>query len=347
MRKTKKIKVSKKDLEDFPRIEEEYEKILRREDYVKLPKKRLKTALFIENKETKEKGIRLIDQWPVSQFQKGGGAKYVWRKSGGSKSYLIKKEDNFPLLFRILRFFAGFLGKQDEEFEKIKKGLVDVEQISHELAHTQVSLVESQEKIEELSKQLLLRETEFIEKRERQFKENITRFKQEIAEFKALLDNFEKDKSKEDDLQGFLEKHPWFLGLYYKDFKPQKIGGMNRFDFYLKRFDGSEEVIELKRADAKFITSTGKISKEFVEAIDQIINYFDTIIDISLNTRLNKKYKISEFYPNGIIVFGYNPNEDEKEQLRRWKNALNNTITIQTYDQILEKFTTAVKNLEQ
>ena len=215
-----------------------------------------------------------------------------------------------------------------------------------ELIHSQESLLESQQKIEELSKQLLLKEEEFINKREEQFKQILARLKQEIFEFKLLLDNFEKDKSKEQTLQEFLETHTWFLGLYYKNFKPQKISGMKRFDFYLKKFDNSEEVIELKRADVKFTTTSGKISKEFVEAIDQIINYFATIKYISSSTRLNNKYNISEFYPTGTIIFGYKPNESEREQIRRWKNALNNIISIQTYDQVLEKAILAVKNLE-
>lgn len=341
-------KISKEDLEDFPEIKDNvFERIIERRDYVSLPKERLKTVLFVEDKKTKEKKVRLLQQRPISQFQKGGGAKYVWRKNRfSSQSYIINKDDNFPLLFKILRFFSGLLGKEDEEFENIKKGKVSVEEMSTELIHTQESLLESERKIEELSKQLLLKEEEFIDKRGKEFKQNIIKFKQEISEFRILLDNFEKNKSKEQDIQEFLEKHSWFLGLYYKNFKPQKIAGMDRFDFYLKRFDESEEVIELKRADAKFTNSLGKISSELAEAIDQILNYFDTIVNISSSTRLNKQYNISEFYPKGIIVFGYKPNEKEKDIIRKWNDALSNTISIQTYDQILGKATIAIKKLE-
>ncbi|MFA5724027.1 MAG: Shedu anti-phage system protein SduA domain-containing protein [Candidatus Pacearchaeota archaeon] len=338
-------KPSKKDLEDFPKLEDEYETILKREDYVSIPKNRLKTALFVEDKKTKEKKIRLIDQWPVSQFQKGGGSKYVWRRKGGSKSYSIRKDDNISLLFRILRFFGSLLGKRDEEFEKMKDNPRDIEDLSLELAQTQDNLSESQQRVKDLSRQLILKEEDFRKQRDKKFKDNIDKFKKDISEFKSLLDNFEKDRSIEQDLQKYIESHPWFLGLYYRDFTPQKIAGMNRFDFYLKKFDNSEEVIELKRPDAKFMDSEGKISKEFAEAIDQTLRYFDMILDISSQTRLNKKYKISEFYPRGIIVFGYNPNSDEEEYLKRWRNALGNAIEIQTYDQILNKAITALDNL--
>jgi len=335
-------KISKKDLEDFPELgDTAYERVLERKDYVSIPKERLKTALLVENIETKEKGIRLINQWPVSQFQKGGGAKYVWRKGGGSRSYLIKKDDNIPILFKILRFFSGLLGKKDEEFENIKQGKVSVEKMSLELIDTRESLLESQKRIEELSKQLILKEEEFISK------QNINRFKQETYEFRDLLENFEKDKSREQTLQEFLEEHPWLLGLYYKNFSPQKVAGMDRFDFYLKKFNESEEVIELKRADVRFIGSSGKVSKDLAEAIDQILNYFDTIVDISSQTRLNKKYKISEFYPQGIIVFGYKPNKNEKDLIRKWNNALSGNISIQTYDQILAKALVVIKKLEE
>jgi len=175
-----------------------------------------------------------------------------------------------------------------------------------------------------------------------------TRMKQlskEAEEFEIRLKNFEKDKGKEQTLQEFLENHTWFLGLYYKDFHTQKTSGMGRFDFYLKRFDGSEEIVELKRPDAKFMNADGTISAEFAKALDQLLKYFDDVIAISSSVRISKYFGISEFYPRGIIVFGYKPDNKTKEFINRWKNSLR--IEILTYDQILTKIRTAIRNLEK
>jgi hypothetical protein len=219
------------------------------------------------------------------------------------------------------------------------------EKISKELTETKLRLAEAEQNIATYKVALSQREEEFRKKREIDISSELPRFKLEIAEFEKLIAKFEEDKKTEEELQKFFESHPWFLNLYYKDFKPQKLSGMtSRFDFYLKRFDDSEEVIELKRVDVNFLNKDGTITSDFAQAIDQMLGYFDEVLDISFSPRLSKKFDIREFYPRGILVFGFRPNQETRDFIRRWRNATR--IEIFTYDDILEGFKTTVKNLE-
>lgn len=219
------------------------------------------------------------------------------------------------------------------------------EKISKELTSTKMKLEEAEQNITELSLELHRREEDFRKKRETDFSNKIPQFKQEIVDFENLITEFEVNKKKEEDLQIFLKDHPWFLSLYYKDFTPQKTSGMNsRFDFYFKKFDDSQEVIELKRVDVNFVTKEGVITSEFAQALDQMLRYFDEILDITFSPRLSKRFDIKEFYPHGILVFGFKPDEESRQFIKRWKSAIG--LEIFTYDDILDRFKITVKNLE-
>lgn len=219
------------------------------------------------------------------------------------------------------------------------------EKISKELTSTKLRLAEAEKNIATITLALSKREEEFKKKREVDLSSQLPKFKSEIKEFEKLIVKFDEDKKIEEDLQTFLEKHPWFLSLYYKDFTPQKLSGMtSKFDFYFKRFDNSEEVIELKRVDVNFLNKDGSITSDFAQAIDQMLRYFDEILDITFSPRLSRKFDIREFYPRGILVFGFKPNQETRDFIGRWRNATR--IEIFTYDDILEGFKTTVKNLE-
>lgn len=236
--------------------------------------------------------------------------------------------------------------KYDLDLSELNElGRESTEKISKELTSTKLKLEEAEQNISKLSLELSKREEEFKKKREIDFSSKIPKFKEEIIEFETLITNFKNDRKKEEDLQIFLEKHPWFLSLYYKDFTPQKLNGMtSRFDFYLKKFDDSQEVIELKRVDVNFVNKDGTISSDFAQALDQMLRYFDEILDITFSPRISKRFNIQEFYPYGILVFGFKPNEETRKFIKRWKNAIR--IEIFTYDDILERFKITVQNLE-
>ncbi|TAL47218.1 hypothetical protein EPN87_03610 [archaeon] len=219
------------------------------------------------------------------------------------------------------------------------------EALSEELKVKEIELEKAEQTIEKLKIELSKREDEFRKQRDNDFFQRIDEYKKQIEYFETLINDFEKNKKKEEDLQAFLEEHSWFLGLYYTDFKPQKWNSMDRYDFYLKRFDGSEEIIELKRVDAEFVTKDGEISSDFAKALDQMLNYFDDVIDTASSTRTSKKYGIHEFYPKGILVFGFKTDEKTKSFVNKWSHAIR--IEIITYSQVLDKFKVTVSNLEK
>ena len=335
---------SKRNVEDFPNLDSEYYETIERGDYVRKPKERLKTiALVKDKKSNNELKIRFIDKWVLHKFAKGKKSDYYWSPG---KSFNIQKDDDLSMITRILRWLGKLMGKTDDDYEELILQKESVEKLSEELLATKSKLKSAQLKAKQLEKELEKREEDFKRKRDAELKSKIPQLKGELSAFRTLLDDFEKEKKVEEDLQKYLEKHPWFLGLYYHDFIPQKTTGMGRFDFYLKRFDNSAEIIELKRADAIFLNADNKISKGFAEAIDQMLRYFDDVLAISSSTRMSKHYGINEFYPRGILVFGYKPNEDVQAYINKWRYALKN-IEIQTYDQILQKAETTIKNLEK
>lgn len=273
-----------------------------------------KTSMFLhEYTDNKEKFVRLAEAYEVT---KKGTSKKSWAYIGNVFFLPIKIVSKF---IKKLFEWSDKYGWKIDETEKFRLQRESIEKLSKELNSTKIALLESEEKVRILSLEIAKREEEFKKKRDREFKNRIQQLTKEADEFESKLKNFENDRSKEQDIQIFLEEHPWFLNLYYKDFKPQKVSGMSRFDFYLKRFDESQEVIELKRPDATFRNPDGTMNVEFAQALNRLLEYFDDIIGVSSNVRASKYFGISEFYPRGMLIFGYKPDDKTQEFINRWK----------------------------
>lgn len=192
--------------------------------------------------------------------------------------------------------------------------------------------------------------------RERLISMDISKFEEGLKEFKILYSN----PHKEEDLQKILEQNTWLLGDEYVYQQPIPISQFpmwtSKLDFFVKRYDGFYDIVEIKKADAELFTGLEKtehkllaptrespMSGELKNAISQIINYLEqaNTLGDSLH-KLNDTINIHK--PRGYIIIG---REDEK-----YKNAITtinyylNNIEILTYDRLYEKargFVTRIK----
>lgn len=166
-----------------------------------------------------------------------------------------------------------------------------------------------------------------------------------IPDYKNDLEQLEKliiNSKKEKELQAFLEKKPWLLGLEYENAKPQKIAPGQRYDFYVEKYDGYADIIELKKANEDIFSKDGKITSVFSNAIQQMIGYIDDALYYGNNKRLSKNLNFNFLKPKGILIMGRN---QDTEKLRNLKYYFHN-IEILTYDDVLERGKNILNHLQ-
>ncbi|HEY1775891.1 MAG TPA: Shedu anti-phage system protein SduA domain-containing protein [Solirubrobacteraceae bacterium] len=71
-----------------------------------------------------------------------------------------------------------------------------------------------------------------------------------VAAYEALLND---GASTETVMQKFIEEHPWLLGLDYATVRPRQGGPSGAADFLLDRFDGFQDLLELKSPQDEII----------------------------------------------------------------------------------------------
>ena len=131
-----------------------------------------------------------------------------------------------------------------------------------------------------------------------------------VTEYTALLDD---PASKETDLQAYLERKPWILGLEYARVLPKQPLPRGAADFLLARFDGFYDLLELKDPSDPIIVapqsgdmppSPSKItlSKSLAQALAQVHLYRDIMRH---ETMTEQSYGLPETRdPHVIIILG-------------------------------------------
>ena len=192
--------------------------------------------------------------------------------------------------------------------------------------------------------------------RERIINMDLSKFEDALKEFHDMYTN----KHKEEDLQKFLEQNMWLLGDEYVYQQPISFSQFplwtSKLDFFVKRFDGFYDIVEIKKADAKLFCGLDKtenklltptrespMSGDLKDAISQIINYLEqtNTLGDALH-KLNENIKIHK--PRGYIIIGRD-NVKYKDAITTINDYLNN-IEILTYDRLYEKaegFVTRIK----
>ena len=163
-------------------------------------------------------------------------------------------------------------------------------------------------------------------------------YENDIKEFETLINSAKK----ENQLQKFLADRPWLLGLEYENSQPQKIAPSQRYDFYVEKYDGYADIIEIKKVSEKIFDNDGKITRPFADAIQQLINYIDDALYYGDNKRLSQQMKFNFLKPKGILIIGRVAN---KERLRNLQYYFHN-IEILSYQDVLDKAKNIVRRLK-
>lgn len=198
-------------------------------------------------------------------------------------------------------------------------------------------------------------EIEFLKKNNLQLKRRVQNYSKLIKEYRKIkLPEYKKDlkdleeklktSKKEEELQEFLSKRTWLLGLEYENSEPQKIGIKKRYDFYVEKYDGYADIIEIKKPGESLFNKSGKMSKYFTDALQQLIEYIDEAIVEGDSKRISKKLKINFLKPKGILIIGRKKKE-EAEKTEHLAYYFHH-ITLLTYDDILERGKKIIENLE-
>ncbi len=182
--------------------------------------------------------------------------------------------------------------------------------------------------------------------RERILNMDITQFEDSLEKFKELYTNDHEEK----DIQKFLENNTWILGDEYVYQQPiffsQFPMWTDKLDFFLKRYDGFYDIIEIKKAtadlfvgltgDTKIISPTREspMAGDLKDAISQIINYLEEANIFRQALREINNY-INIHKPRGIVIIGRD-NKNYNQAVVTLNDYLND-IQILTYDNLYEK----------
>ncbi len=220
--------------------------------------------------------------------------------------------------------------------EELIKNLVKGKIISEKTVEKQVN-----EDVERL-KNDNLRMTKTIQSYSKLIKEyrkiKIPDYKKDIEEFEKLI----KSSKKENDLQIFLSKRPWLLGLEYENSKPQKIAPGKRYDFYAEKYDGYADIIEIKKVNEDIFDKDGKITRPFSKAIQQLIEYIDDALYYGNDKVLSKNMNFNFLKPKGILIIGKNTDVEKLKNLGYYFH----NIEILTYDNVLERGKSILDHLQ-
>jgi len=221
----------------------------------------------------------------------------------------------------------------DEELIKhVKKGYIITEkivekQVNDEIERLKTDVLRMQKTIQASSK--LIKEYRKVK---------IPDYKKHIKEFESLINSSKKEK----ELQKFLTKYPWLLGLEYENSKPQKIAPGQRYDFYIEKYDGYADIVEIKKSNDELFDNKGKITSVFSRAIQQIIDYIDDALYYADNKRLSEKLKFNFLKPKGILIIGRR--DSNTERIKNLGYYFHN-IEILTYDDVLDRGKTILNHL--
>jgi hypothetical protein len=109
----------------------------------------------------------------------------------------------------------------------------------------------------------------------------------DLKAYRALL---ESRAASETDMHDFLATHPLLFGLEYASIRPQQSGPSGSMDFLLERFDGYNDVVELKGPNEPILRSSEqepgsgvptphryRLGKELAHALPQALAYRDRL----------------------------------------------------------------------
>lgn len=175
-----------------------------------------------------------------------------------------------------------------------------------------------------------------------------------VTEYEALLD---APASTETDLQQFIERNPWLLGLEYVNARPRREVPRGTLDFILERFDGFHDIMELKNPADPIIKAPDVIdgvqpspsryalSPDLAQALAQAHVYRE-ILTIDAETVLRRYGLEYTRDPQVIIVIGRTPPSHRADVLRELNKSLHR-VEIVPYDLLASRAAAVLDNVEK
>ena len=241
----------------------------------------------------KNKSKDLSDEFYInlqSQYKFG-----KWKPNRGFNIHSIFHIDKlFNALYKVAKVIGWKLSKTDD-IDIIRKELREKEEA--------IVLLEKQNITTRNERDILLKK--YNEQKKKLMKSRIDEFKQTIKELEQKIDLAENQTIPELELQDFLYVHSWLLGTEYISAEPQKMRGTHsKFDFYLERFNKTNDIIEIKLLSDPIINKGGSINARVIQAVDQLIEYLESCVVATHSSVTSKEEGINELRPRGIVIIG-------------------------------------------
>lgn len=178
--------------------------------------------------------------------------------------------------------------------------------------------------------------------------------REDVEEFRKLLDGDTREK----DLQIFIEKHPWLLGLEYVRVRSKRDLPRGELDFFVERHDGYQDLVELKRPRDKIIlcredgdgphaASKYSLGSSLSNALAQVQVYRDRLTRNEGSMDIDYGIK-NAGHPRVIIIIGreWDLSRTEKRILQQLNLSLHR-IEVMPYDWLARRADIQLQNLTE
>jgi hypothetical protein len=189
------------------------------------------------------------------------------------------------------------------------------------------------------------------------------RITERLADARAATSSYSElladRSSNETDLQRFIEKNPWLLGLDYVHVRHRRALPRGTMDFILERYDGYHDLLELKSPQDPIIVapdavdgippsaSEFQLSPDLAQALAQVHVYRD-VLSVGRET-LDELYGLRDVRePRVIIVIGQASQlPGHRRRVLRELNLSLHRVEIAPYDVIATRANTVLDNVER
>jgi len=272
---------------------------------------------------------------------------------GGKKWFKVQvaqNNDTNNKYLRTLRAGQSLSIKNEEEFTKfltyLKTGAIHLGWYNAEDVDILQNLDDYITKNKDQSGKIGKLRTTIAGLRERIINMDISQFEESLEKFKEIYTNVHDEK----DIQKFLTDNTWILGdeyvyqqpIFFSQFPMWK----DKLDFFLKRYDGFHDIIEIKKANAELFvgldedkpiispTRESPMAGDLKNAISQIINYLEEA-NILRQALYELNNNITIHKPKGYVIIGRS--DPKYNKAITTLNDYLNDIRILTYDDLYTK----------
>ena len=230
----------------------------------------------------------------------------------------------------------GWKIQQTEDLEQMKSQICDNEE-------TILRLEKTNEEWREKHGELMIA---FRAKQDQILRSRVVEFETDIVSLEALVINTEGNKILEQDLQEFLYAHPWFFGTEYVNAQPQVLrGAHSKFDFYLERFNKTNDIVEIKLVSDVIVNKDESLNAKVSQSVDQLIEYMESSQAAAYSTVISEEEGIRELRPRGIVIIGNDTSTVARRKLQKWNYQFAH-ISILTYQDVLDRAKSVLQHLK-